>query len=74
MLSAYKSSQELAKVLVVNGFDRLAPPALVNTADEAGFDFDADPGVAYHYDMSFGGRQTNFNRKARESVRGDSGK
>lgn len=74
VLSAYKSSQELAKVLVVNGFDRLAPPALVNTADEAGFDFDADPGVAYHYDISFGGRQTNFNRKARESVRGDSGK
>ena len=74
ILSAYKSSQETAKVLVVNGFDRLAPPAVIDTADDAGFDFDADPGVAYHYDISTGGRQKNFSRTARESLRGDSGK
>ena len=74
ILSAYKSSQETAKILVVNGFDRLAPPKVINTYEEAGFDFDADPGVAYHQDISTGGRQTNFSRKAKESVRGDSGK
>ncbi|MBO7417581.1 MAG: N-acetylmuramoyl-L-alanine amidase, partial [Bacteroidaceae bacterium] len=73
-LSAYKSSQETAKILVVNGFDRIAPPAVINTEEEAGFDFDADPGVAYHHDISTGGRQINFSRKAKESVRGDSGK
>ncbi len=74
ILSAYKSSQETAKVLVVNGFDRIAPPAVINTDEEAGFDFDADPGVAYHYDISTGGRQSNFSRTARESLRGDSGR
>jgi hypothetical protein len=74
ILSAYKSSQETAKVLVVNGFDRIAPPAVIDTDEEAGFDFDTDPGVAYHYDISTGGRQNNFSRKARESLRGDSGK
>ncbi|MCR4764713.1 MAG: xanthan lyase [Bacteroidaceae bacterium] len=74
ILSAYKSSQETAKILVVNGFDRIAPPAVIDTEEEAGFDFDADPGVAYHYDISTGGRQKNFSRKARESLRGDSDK
>ena len=73
VLCAYKSPQESAKVLVVNGFDRLAPPAVIDTSEDAGFDFDTDPGVAFHHDISTGGRQTNFSRKAKESVRGDSG-
>ena len=73
VLSAYISSQESAKVLVVNGFDRIAPPAVINTDTDAGFDIDADPGVAYHHDISTGGRQKNFSRKARESLRGDTG-
>ena len=74
ILSAYKSSQETVRILVVNGFDRIAPPAVINTSENAGFDFDADPGVAYHYDISTGGRQKIFSRKVRESLRGDSGK
>ena len=73
VLCAYKSPQESTKVLVVNGFDRLAPPAVIDNAENAGFDFDADPGVAFHHDISTGGRQTNFSRNAKESVRGDSG-
>lgn len=74
VLSAYKSSQETSKILIVNGFDRLAPPAVINTAEDAGFDFDVDAGVAYHHDISTGGRQKNFSRTARESLRGDTDK
>ena len=73
ILTAYKSSQETSKILIVNGFDRMAPPAVINTEENAGFDFDVDAGVAYHQEISFGGRQKNFSRKARESLRGDSG-
>ena len=50
-----------------------ATPAVIDTAEDAGFDFDTDAGVAYHQEISFGGRQKNFSRKARESLRGDSG-
>ena len=60
-----KSSQEQHKVLIINGFDRLSGPAQVNTETEGGFDLRQDPGVAYHYNISLGGIQTNFDRKAR---------
>ena len=65
VLSAMKSSQEQHRVLIINGFNRLSGPAQVNTASEGGFDLRQDPGVAYHYNISLGGIQQNFDRKAR---------
>ena len=73
ILSAYRSPDERARVLVVNAFDRLSGPAIVNTPDSIGFDLDADPGVPYIYSVSVGGRQTNFRRTQRGDSRGASG-
>ena len=64
-LCAMKSSQEQHRVLIINGFQRLSGPAQVNTEAEGGFDLRQDPGVAYHYNISLGGFQQNFDRKAR---------
>lgn len=63
ILSAYKAKKEKAKVLIVNGFDRISGPAIINTPDSIGFDIKKDPGVAYHYNISYCGAQTGFNRK-----------
>ncbi len=47
-------------VLIVNGFQRLSPPAVVHTADSLGFDLNADIGVAYERTAGFAGAQVNF--------------
>lgn len=62
-LAAYRSKQEKDRVLIVNGFDRLSGPAVVNTATEAGFDLEQDPGVPYLYNISLSGAQIGFDRK-----------
>lgn len=63
ILAAYQAKQEQGRVLIVNGFDRLSGPAVVNTATEAGFDLEQDPGVPYLYNISLSGAQTGFDRK-----------
>ena len=50
-------------MLVVNGFDRISGPAVIDTPDAAGFDLSQDPGVPYLYDISLCGAQQNFSRK-----------
>ncbi|MGN0068415.1 MAG: fibronectin type III domain-containing protein [Prevotella sp.] len=62
-LSAYCNPDATKTVLVVNGFKRLAGPAVVNTIDEQGFDLDADMGVSYGLTAGWNGRQTCFDRK-----------
>lgn len=62
ILSAYKARREQERVLIVNGFDRVSGPAVVNTSDKAGFDLGKDPGVPYLSNISFCGAQTGFNR------------
>lgn len=73
ILAAYKSEHEKARVLIINGFDRISGPAVVNTPDEAGFDVAQDPGVPYLYDISLCGIQQNFNRKEAGKRLGESG-
>lgn len=73
ILAAYKSEHEKARVLIINGFDRISGPAVVNTPDEAGFDMTQDPGVPYLYDISLCGIQQNFNRKEAGKRLGESG-
>ncbi|MDR0892233.1 MAG: xanthan lyase [Mediterranea sp.] len=60
ILSAYRAKQEQGRVLIVNGFDRLSGPAIVNTADSVGFDINRDPGVAYLANLSYSGAQLGF--------------
>lgn len=63
ILSAYKATDEKGRVLIVNGFDRLSGPAVVNTPTTAGFDLGQDPGVPYLYNISLSGAQIGFDRK-----------
>lgn len=62
ILSAYKAKREQERILIVNGFDRVSGPAVVNTSDKAGFDLGKDPGVPYLSNISFCGAQTGFSR------------
>lgn len=62
-LCAYISPNEEKRVLIVNGFDRLCAPKVINTPIEAGFDISSDPGIAYHSNISLCGYQEVFDRK-----------
>ena len=72
ILATYNAKREQGRVLIVNGFDRISGPAVVNTPDLAGFDLTQDPGVPYLYDLSLCGAQQNFNRKEAGKNLGDS--
>lgn len=48
-------------VLVVNAFDRLASPQVINEPGRLGFDIDADPGLSYGKTPAWVGRQQVFN-------------
>ncbi len=63
ILAAYKAKREKGQILIVNGFDRISGPAVIDTPDAAGFDLSQDPGVPYLYDISLCGAQQNFSRK-----------
>jgi hypothetical protein len=58
VLSACFQSKDSPTILVVDGFQRLASPAVTGY----GFDLDEDPGVSYGRTCGFLGRQTVFNR------------
>ena len=62
ILSAYKAKREQGKVIIINGFDRISGPTVVNTPDKAGFDLAQDPGVPYISNISFCGAQIGFDR------------
>lgn len=62
ILSAYKAKRERGKILIINGFDRISGPAIIDTPTQAGFDLDKDPGVPYLYNISLCGAQTVFDR------------
>lgn len=63
ILSTYIAPRSKGTVLIVNGFDRLSAPAVLNTTDSLGFDLKTDPGVPYLYNTSFCGAQTGFDRQ-----------
>ena len=62
ILSAYKAKRERERILIINGFDRISGPAVINTPDKAGFDLEQDPGMPYLSNISFCGAQSGFNR------------
>lgn len=61
ILAVCKRRNERGKVLIVNGFDRLAAPYFYDTPDSVGFDIAIDPGVSYKRELTFTGRQLYFN-------------
>ena len=63
VLSAHVASEPKGRVLVVNGFQRVDGPAVVNTAERAGFDLLADPGVPYIGTTAYTGLQYEFDRE-----------
>lgn len=62
VLTAYKAAEEKGRVMIINGFHRLSGPKEVNTPAKAGFDMDADPGVAYIRTPEYCGRQLDYQR------------
>lgn len=72
VLCAYRAPQpDAPRVLLVNGFDRLSSPEVVDRLGasgqrERGFDLRADFGVAYKRTAEFNGYQTDFSTTAVE--------
>ena len=62
VLSAHIAAAPKGKVLVVNGFQRIDGPAVINTTERAGFDLLADPGVPYMGTTAYSGLQYEFDR------------
>jgi hypothetical protein len=63
ILSAYRAVKERGEVLIINGFTRLSAPASIDVAKSyAGFLNDEDAGVPYLNEISFVGKQSEFDR------------
>ena len=63
-LVACRRSRAAGTVMIIDGFNRLASPAVVNDSLTQGFDLDADMGVTLGPTMGWAGRQTHFDRAA----------
>ncbi len=60
ILSVCKVTNSKKTVLVINGFDRVAAPEIVDNKDFRGFANFKDAGVPYLYDFHFTGNQYDF--------------
>ncbi len=60
ILSVCRMPDDQHPVLIVNGFDRIAAPAIVETPEFAGFVNSADAGVPDRIDFNFTGLQYDF--------------
>ena len=63
-LSAYYQPEATSTILVVDGFDRLSSPAVINTQQLQGFDLNEDLGVSLGTQAAWIGYQQNFNKWA----------
>ncbi len=60
ILSVGLNSKNSEPLLIINGFDRIAPPATIKSDSVLGFANFIDEGVPFKYDLSFTGEQFNF--------------
>ena len=60
ILSVYKAQNKRKPVLIVNGFDRISPPASISAGNFSGFLNFIDAGVNYKKDAGFTGSQFDF--------------
>jgi len=63
VVSALYQPDSKTTVLVVDGFDRLSSPAVIDDDTRQGFDFSADMGVSYGLTAGWSGAQTCFNKQ-----------
>lgn len=63
VLSTYYNPNADKTILIINGFNRLSSPAVIDSIDAQGFDIKADPGVTYGKTIGWSGQQTVFNTK-----------
>ena len=61
-LSAVCQPGAAKSVLIVNGFERLSAPEIIDGDAEQGFDMAQDPGVTYGLTVGWSGKQTNFDK------------
>lgn len=71
-LVSYVPLQATRRMLIINGFRRLAGPQPLDNDTCRGFDIDADPGVVYHRSPCYSGRQIVFS-KSDPAMLGQSG-
>lgn len=62
MLSSVYKPGAKKSVLIVNGFERLSAPEIIDDDVEQGFDMAQDPGVSYGLTVGWSGKQTNFDK------------
>jgi hypothetical protein len=62
VVSAQYNPAATKTIIIVDGFQRLASPAVRNTAEQQGFDIDQDMGVSYGRTAGWAGRQLVFDR------------
>jgi len=60
ILSACKVDTSKSTVLIVNGFDRIGGPAILEEGNLLGFADFIDEGVPHNYDLNYSGSQFNF--------------
>ncbi|MCF8380880.1 MAG: N-acetylmuramoyl-L-alanine amidase [Bacteroidales bacterium] len=64
ILSACKVSNEISKVMIINGFDRIGTPAYMDQGNFAGFMDIVDQGVPDHFDIHTTGSQYDFDKNS----------
>lgn len=64
ILSACIVSNEISKVVIVNGFDRIGTPAYVDQGNFAGFMDIVDQGVPFHSDIYTTGSQYDYDKNS----------
>lgn len=62
VISAVYTPQATKTILIVNGFHRLAAPAIVNNEFSQGFDLNSDPGVSFGKTIGYCGSQICFDK------------
>lgn len=72
VLCALMRPEAKSTVLIVDGFERLSSPAVIDNDTQQGFDMNADPGVSYGLTAGWNGRQLVFD-KSRMGILNSSG-
>ena len=62
VLSVCYEPKAKKNILIVDGFQRLSAPAVINNDSQQGFDLEADEGVSYGLTAGWSGKQISFNR------------
>ncbi len=73
ILSVCRMPNEQKRILVVDGFNRVSAPAIISIPGYAGFLNGEDRGMPYKYDISFTGRQYDYDSTSHWKTNDDPG-